>query len=73
MREGGVYAEAEVEPEYDLHFRASAGESAADFPLCDDDGGGTDGLWEDDGGELVFGGARPHGRADYHPDQRLFR
>ena len=59
MKEGGVYAEAEVEPEYDLHFRAAAGESAADFALCDDDGGGADGLWEDDGGELVSRGACP--------------
>ena len=43
-----------MEPEYHLHIRATARESAANLALRPDHGGGTYGLRQNNGSELVL-------------------
>ena len=52
---GFDHAKTETKPEYHLHIRTAAGKPAADFALCADHRGSAYGLWENDGGKLVFG------------------
>ena len=55
------------------HIRAIARESAAHLPLRPDHGGGTYGLWQNNGRELVSGAARQSRSVKCHPHQRIFR
>ncbi len=55
-RSGGTrHAKTKMESEYRLHIRTSSGESATNLPLRNDHGGGTYGLWQNNGSELVSG------------------
>ena len=54
--EGGEHhVKTEMEPEYHLHIRAIARESATHLLLRPNHGGGTYGLWQNNGSELVSG------------------
>ena len=70
---GEHHAKTKMEFEYHLHIRAPAGESAAGFSLPTDDGGGADGLRQNNGRELVSGGTRENRASAGRPCQRVFR
>ena len=67
------YSKIKMESEYYLHIRTAAGEPAAHLSLRPDHGGGTHGLWQNYGSELVSGAARQSRSVKCHPHQCIFR
>ena len=66
------HAEAKLESKHRLHIRAPAGVPAPDLALRAHHRGRADGLWQDDGGELVSFRARQARRSRRCAYQRVF-